>query len=211
MPIFSLLAIVISLFGQSLTFSTPHTWFFTGTVIETVHVLVMGLDADVALVQSKDFDTWVILRTTSQSAELADVVLGDAKTGDQVRVSISGPHVSKNGVNWDLCQPLGSNYCRQGWLYDTGPDSGDWYLPVSPSNLLIHSDHPGSSIEYPLFWNTEVLKNAPAFMHETCTHCSGKRPGGASAYDRCHAACHHATSVCSLVVQAFRAGCLKAQ
>ena len=177
MPIFSLIALVVSLFGQGLTFSTPHTWFFTGIVTETRQVLVMGLKAQVALVQSEDFAAWVVLRTASQSAELDDVVLGEALRGDKVRVSITGLHVSKNGLDWDLCQPRNSNYCRQGWLYDTGPTSGDWYLPVSPSNELIHSNHPGSSIEYPLFWNTEVLKDAPALKREACPQRPGLKSG----------------------------------
>ena len=211
MPTFSAIALIVFLFRQGLTFSTPHTWSFTGIVTETRHVHVMGLDAEVALVKSKDFDTWVILRTASQSAELADVILGEAKTGDQVRVSITGPHISKNGVNWDLCQPLYSSYCRQGWLYDTGPDSGDWYLPVSPSNLLIHSNRIGSSMEYPLFWNTEVLSDAPAFKHATCTQRSGERPGGARSCGHRLAACHHATSLCHLAGQAFRPGYLEPQ
>jgi hypothetical protein len=209
MPIFSVIALVISLYAQGLTFSSPHTWFFTGMVAETRQVLVMGLKARVALVQSKDFDAWVILRTASQSAELADVILGEAQPGDKVRVSITGPHVSKNGVDWDLCQPQFSNYCRQGWLYDTGPDSGDWYLPVSPSNLLIHSDHIGTSLEYPLFWNIEVLKDAPALKRETCPQRLGLQTSRAHPCTRRSAAHHHATSLCHLVGQAFGSGFLE--
>ena len=89
-------------------------WSFTGTVTEVRQVFVMGLPAQVALVHSSDFDAWVILRTASQSDELDDVVLGDAQPGDRVEVSIRGPHVLKSGVDWDLCEPIYSNYCRQG-------------------------------------------------------------------------------------------------
>jgi len=173
MPIFALFAMFASLFGHGLTFNHPNTWSFTGTVTETRQVLVMGLSSKVARVQSDGFSAWVILRMESQSAELDDVVLEKARdvpngfvgeapndfvgVGDQVRVSISGPHVSKNGVDWDLCEPLYSNYCRQGGLYDVGPLSGDWNVPLSPSNEMIHYGQPNPSWEFALFWNTEKL------------------------------------------------------
>ena len=157
MPTFSLIALVFSLIGQGLTFTAPNTWSFTGTVIEVRQVFVMGLASQIALVQSTNFEAWVILRTDSQSNELPEIVLGDASVGDQVRVSITGPHVSKNGVDWDRCQPIYSNYCRQGGLYDNGPIATDWNVPLSPSNEFIHWGHANPSTEYPLFWNTEKL------------------------------------------------------
>ena len=134
-----------------------HKWSFSGTVIEIRQVWLLGMPARIARVQSSDFEAWVIQRTASQSAELADVILGDASVGDQVRVSITGSHVSKNGVNWDLCQPLYSNYCRQGGLYDNGPLSLDWNIPLSPSNEFIHYSQPNPSWEQALFWNTEKV------------------------------------------------------
>ena len=157
MPTFSLIALVLSLIGQGLTFSAPNTWSFTGTVTEIRQVFVMGLPSQIALVQSTNFEAWVILRMASQSNELPEIILGDASVGDVVRVSISGSHVSKSGVDWDLCQLLYSNYCRQGGLYDTGPIATDWNVPLSPSNEFIHWGHANPSTEYPLFWNTEKL------------------------------------------------------
>ena len=146
----------ILLLVQGLMFS-DQTWSFTGEVVEIRQVLVMGLPSQVALVQSADFEAWVIQRMASQSDELPEIVLGDVSVGDLVRVSISGAHVSENGVDWDLCQPLYSNYCRQGGLYDTGPIATDWGLPLSPSNEFIHHGNSNPSLEYPLFWNTEKL------------------------------------------------------
>jgi hypothetical protein len=172
MPAIHAVLLSISLLFQGLTFTAPNTWSFTGEVIEIQQIHVMGLPAKIALVQSADFEIWVILRTASQSDELPDVVLGDAEVGDLVRVSISGPHVAKNGVVWDLCQPYYSNYCRQGGLYDTGPLGADWKVPISPSNEMIHFKQHYPSTEYPLFWNTEVLKRAPALERETCHHRS---------------------------------------
>lgn len=99
----------ILLLVQGLVFS-DQTWSFTGEVVELRQVLVMGLPSEVARVQSADFEAWVILRMDSQSDELPEIILGDVSVGDLVRVSISGAHVSGNGVDWELCQPLYANY-----------------------------------------------------------------------------------------------------
>jgi len=211
MPIFSLITIVVSLLGQGLTFSDPHTWSFVGTVIEKRQVLLIGLDTEVLRVQSVDFDTWVIQRMESQSMELGELVLGNASVGDLVRVSISGSHVSQSGVDWDTCQPLYSNYCRQGSLYDTGPLSSDWSLPLSPSNEMIYWGHLNPSVETALFWNIEVLKDAlvinrvPYVFGNICLSggvCSGV--GSFTAY-------RAATGFCCLAGQAFKSGRLEPQ
>jgi hypothetical protein len=201
MPNISLAAILFSLIFQGLTFNAPHTWFFTGLVMETRQVRVIGLQARVARVQSAGFDAWVILRTASQSHELPDIVLGEASSGDLVRVSISGPHVSETAVDWDICQPMYSNYCRQGWLYDSGPLSGDWNIPLSPSNEFIHSGNTNLSIAYPLFWNIEVLKDAAALKREACTRRTGPQAGGANPCIGSDAAPRFPPGVCRLAGQ----------
>ena len=182
MPKTSLVAVLISLLLQGLTFSAPHTWSFTGLVTETRQVFVMGLPAQVARVKSIDFEAWVIQRMDSQSAELGEIVLGEdgvtrkefVGVGDLVQVSIGGAHVSENGVDWNLCQPISSNYCRQGRFYDDGPLSGDWGLPLSPSNTFIHTGQPNPSTESALFWNTDVLKEAADLELETRAWQSGQ-------------------------------------
>jgi len=181
MPYFSSIVLLVSLAWQSLTFSAPHTWSFIGRVTETHQIFILGQPAQVARVQSTSFDAWVIQRTDSQSRELDEIVLGKAGVGDLVRVSISGPHVSKNGVNWDLCQPVNSTYCRQGALYDTGPLSGDWNMPLSPGNEFIHSGQPSPSMEFALFWNTEILKAVSASKHGSYPRRSGSQPSGVQA------------------------------
>ena len=177
----------ILLLFQGLMFSA-HTWSFTGEVLEVRQVSIMGKPAQVARVHSADFDAWVIQRMDEGPFE---VVLGNAAVGDQVRVSISGAHVSKNGVDWDLCEPIISNYCRLGWLYDNGPLSGDWNLPLSPSNEFIHSGHPNPSWEYALFWETGKLVKAdntivnPGRISEKpgtgCPRCGVLRQGNIQA------------------------------
>ena len=196
MPAIYAIFLSISLLFQNLTFTTPHTWSFTGEVTEIRQTLVMGLHARIALVKSIGFEAWVILRTNSQSDELPEIVLGDAAVGDLVRVSISGPHVTKNGVDWDACEPLYSNYCRQGWLYDTGPIAGDWQVPLSPSNEMIHFEPHYASTEYPLFWNTEVLQRAPACQHET--HPSGAKGCRKHSGAGCATARRRKASLCHL-------------
>jgi len=170
--------------------SLMHKWSFSGTVLEVRPVFIMGLAAQVARVRVADFDAWVILRMASQSTELGEIVLekpDETSTdsaenalrdsikatpndpigvGDQVRVSISGAHVSKTGVDWGSCQPIYSNYCRQGGLYDIGPLSGDWNVPLSPSNELIHSGWPNPSWEFALYWNTEQLNLGDSHTHQ---------------------------------------------
>ena len=221
MPTISLIALVLSLIGQGLTFSAPNTWSFTGTVTEIRQVFVMGLPSQIALVQSADFEAWVILRMDSQSSELPKIVLGPTVevsnalageapnvlvgVGDLVRVSITGLHVSKDGVDWELCQPLYSNYCRQGGLYDNGPLSGDWNVQLSPSNEFIHWGHSNLSTEYPLFWNSEVLKHATKTRFESQLQQTGRtHPCVGSP-----AACYSAADFCRLAGQAFGRGCLK--
>ena len=211
MPFISLVAIIFSLFGQGLTFSAPHTWSFTGTVTETRQVFVMGMVSQVALVQSPDFDAWVIQRMESQTNELPEIVLGDASIGDQVRVSITGSHVSKNGVDWVPCEPLYSNYCRQGGLYDIGPIADDWNMPISPSNEFIHYRNSSPSIAYPLFWNTEVLKHAPAFERETCPYRLGSQTGRAHPCACRVTPGHVAADICRLVRQTLTRGYLEPQ
>ena len=211
MPFISLIAIILSLFGQGLTFSAPHNWSFTGTVTETRQVFVMGMVSQVALIQSPDFDAWVIQRMESQTNELPEIVLGLASIGDQVRVSITGPHVSKNGVDWDPCQPLYSNYCRQGGMYDTGPIADDWNMPISPSNEFIHYRNSSPSIVNPLFWNTEVLKHAPALKRETCSYRSSSQTGRAHPCACWVIANRAAAGLCRLVGQTFTRGYLEPQ
>ncbi len=207
MPAIYAVFLSIALLVQGLTFTAPNSWSFSGEVIETRQTHVMGLPAEIALVQSTNFEMWVILHTAAQSSELPEIVLGEAAVGDLVRVSISGPHVAKNGVDWDLCQPQYSNYCRQGWLYDTGPLGDDWKLPISPSNEMIHLEQHYPSTEYPLFWNTEVLKRAPALERETCIHrpcpqlCRTHPGRGGSAI------CRSAAGLCRLACSAHTGWC----
>ena len=134
-----------------------HKWSFSGTVIEIRQVSLLGMTAQVARVLSRDFYAWVILNLDTETPAMGKIILGSAAPGDQVRVSISGSHVMKDRVDWNQCQPAGSPICRFGWLYDDGPLSLDWNIPLSPSNEFIHYSHPNPSWEQALFWNTEKV------------------------------------------------------
>lgn len=158
MPSFASLVFLVSLAWQGLSFSPPNTWSFTGLVTETRQVELLGFPVQVARVQSTDFAAWVIQRMDEGYFE---VVLGEARPGDLVRVSLSGPQVSKNGVDWNLCAPADSHYCRLGALYDDGLLALDWNLPLSPSNEFIHFGQPNPSWHQALFWQTEKLSHWP--------------------------------------------------
>ena len=125
------------------------------------------MTAQVARVLSRDFYAWVILSLDTETPAMGKIVLGSATPGDQVRVSISGSHVMQDRVDWNQCQPAGSPICRFGWLYDDGPLSLDWNIPLSPSNEFIHYSQPNPSWEQALFWNTEKVslnnEAAPGF------------------------------------------------
>lgn len=158
MPMLSFITLLVTFFWQGLAFSPAYTWSFTGVVIETRQVHLFGMPAEVAKVKSEGFTAWVILEIDTQSQQDGKVILGSAQGGDHVRISISGPHVLVTGVDWNLCKPLGSGYCRLGRLYDDGPFGIDYGVPLSPSNEFIHSGHANPSWEYALFWNTQVLE-----------------------------------------------------
>lgn len=166
MPIFSFIALFVTLLGQGLTFSPPHTWSFIGRVMETRRVHILGMPADVAKVKSEGFDAWVILSVDTRSYGDGKVVLGNARAGDRVRVSISGPHVLETGVDWSLCKPFSSGYCWLGRLYDDGLFGIDYGVPLSPSNEFIHSGHPNPSSEIALFWNTQVLERPACLLRK---------------------------------------------
>ena len=142
-------------------------WSFSGVVVETRQVSLLGMTAQVARVLSRDFYAWVILNLDTETPAMGKIILGSAAPGDQVRVSISGSHVMKDRVDWNQCQPAGSPICRFGWLYDDGPLSLDWNIPLSPSNEFIHYSQPNPSWEQALFWNTEKVslnnEAAPGF------------------------------------------------
>ncbi|MCX6068661.1 MAG: hypothetical protein NT121_23425 [Chloroflexi bacterium] len=199
-PFLSLVALVAFVW-QGLTFSAPNTWSFTGMVTETRQVVLYGRPATVARVQSADFSAWVIQRVETEGPEGA-VVLGSAKVGERVQVSITGAHVFKERIDWSLCGQ--SAVCTQGAFYDDGPFSPDWNAPLSPGNEFIHSRHPNPSWEFALFWNTEILSDAPALEPEACLRPDGAHPipGGATA-------AHAAAGLCHLVGPACGPGCLE--
>lgn len=140
-----------------------HEWSFTGKVLEVREVSLMGFSGQVAQVQSRFFDPWVVLRVDQVSLEATPV-----KTGQWVRVSISGPHVSKKSVDWTACVSEQRDYCFFGAVLDSGLESPDTDFPLTPSNELIHF---GRATPYwwppaALYWNTLILEDKSARMSE---------------------------------------------
>ena len=135
-----------------------NKWWFSGTVIEIQHIRAIGMPAGVAYIESDGFNAWVFQSFETGARYQPVLRLGRARVGDQVEVSISGPHVLENQVDWDLCEPRFSLYCSKGWLYDAGPFAPDIGAMISPSNEFIHFGHPNPSWEQGLYWNTKKLK-----------------------------------------------------
>ena len=181
-----------------LIFSTlayqAQTWSFTGRVQEVRQEQLYGMPAQLARVQAADFETWVILRVETLAPDsgygtpraAGSLILGDALPGDFVQVSISGAHVRANGIDWSLCQGE-SLYCRAGSFFDDGLPALDWGVPLSPSNQLIHTGHPGPGWESALFWKTEIIHHAnadrSAAVHpiRLCSGCERNLPPGAGS------------------------------
>jgi hypothetical protein len=135
-----------------------NKWWFSGTVIEVQQIHAIGMPAQVAHIQSAGFKAWVFQSFETDIPYWPYLILGHARVGDPVMVSISGPHVLENQINWDLCEPLFSLYCSKGWLYDAGPYAPGIGAMISPSNEFIHFGRPNPSWEQGLYWNTEKLK-----------------------------------------------------
>jgi hypothetical protein len=134
---------------------SKHEWSFTGRVLEVREVSLMGFPGQVAQVQSRFFDPWVVLQVDQVS--LAEAPL---KTGQWVRVSIAGAHVSKKAVDWTACASEQRDYCYFGAVLDSGLESPDTDFPLTPSNELIHF---GRATPYwwppaALYWNTASLE-----------------------------------------------------
>ena len=132
-----------------------HEWSFTGRVLEVREVSLMGFPGQVAQVQSRFFAPWVVLQVDQVS--LAEAPL---KTGQWVRVSIAGAHVSKKAVDWTACASEHRDYCYFGAVLDSGLESPDTDFPLTPSNELIHF---GRATPYwwppaALYWNTASLE-----------------------------------------------------
>lgn len=141
-------------------------WSFAGTVTETRQVHLLGMPAEVAKVQSNGYYAWVILRVETGTYEMGEISLGKARIGERVRVSISGPHVLSDRVDWKVCEPADSAVCRFGELYDDGPLSLDWNIPLSPSNEFIQVGHPNLHWSAGLFWKTEKIDSAGSSVPE---------------------------------------------
>lgn len=136
-----------------------HEWSFTGRVLEVREVSLLGFPGQVAQVQSRFFDPWVVLRVDQVSLTATPV-----KTGQWVRVTIAGPHVSKKAVDWTACVSEERDYCYFGAVLDHGLESPDTDFPLTPSNELIHF---GRATPYwwppaALYWNTFVLEDKSA-------------------------------------------------
>ncbi len=151
-------------------------WSFTGRVLDVREVSLMGFPGQVAQVQSRFFNPWVVLQVDQVSLTEAPL-----KTGQWVRVSIAGTHVSKKAVDWSACASDLTGYCYFGAVLDSGLKSPDTDFPLTPSNELIHFGRAASHWWPPaaLYWNTASLeKSSQANPDEQGPHLVGQMAEG---------------------------------
>jgi hypothetical protein len=134
-------------------------WSFGGIVTDVRQAILLGQPGQVARVQGADFAVWVALKV--QRLQLADAAI---RRGDQVLVSISGPHVLMNEVDWSQCaniNPAGMSsfeYCSLGATLDNGLTNLDTGYKLSPSNELIRERRTAKRWQAGvLYWNTSLI------------------------------------------------------
>lgn len=134
-------------------------WSFGGIVTGVRRVTLLGQPGQVARVQGTGFAVWVALKV--QRLQLADAVI---RRGDQVLVSISGPHVLMNEVDWSQCANINATgvssfeYCSVGATLDNGLTNLDTGYKLSPSNELIRDGRTASRWQAGvLYWNTSLI------------------------------------------------------
>lgn len=135
-------------------------WSFGGIVTDVRRATLLGQPGQVARVQGTDFAVWVALKV--QRLRLADTAI---RRGDQVLVSISGPHVLLNEVDWSQCGSMNVTgvstfeYCAMGDVLDDGLLNLETGYKLSPSNELIRSGRAAQRWQAGvLYWNTSLLQ-----------------------------------------------------
>ncbi|MCG2787701.1 MAG: hypothetical protein L6461_21655 [Anaerolineae bacterium] len=135
-------------------------WSFGGIVTDVRQATLLGQPGQVARVQGTDFAVWVALKV--QRLQLTDAAI---RHGDQVLVSIDGPHVLLNEVDWSQCGNINVTgvssfeYCAMGATLDDGLLNLDTGYKLSPSNELIRSGRAAQRWQAGvLYWNTSLLQ-----------------------------------------------------
>jgi hypothetical protein len=141
-------------------------WSFGGIVTDVRRATLLGQPGQVARVQGTDFAVWVALKV--QRLQLADAAI---RRGDQVLVSISGPHVLLNEVDWSQCGNVEARgvssyeYCALGDVLDDGLFGLDAGYKLSPSNELIRAGRTAAHWQTGLlYWNTSLVQRGFLFQ-----------------------------------------------
>ncbi len=144
-------------------------WSFGGIVTDVRRATLLGQPGQVARVQGTDFAVWVALKV--QRLQLADTAI---RRGDQVLVSISGPHVLLNEVDWSQCGSMNVTgvssfeYCSLGATLDDGLLNLETGYKLSPSNELIRSGRAANRWQAGvLYWNTSLLQRGFSISSST--------------------------------------------
>ncbi|MDX9991572.1 MAG: hypothetical protein RBS68_05925 [Anaerolineales bacterium] len=143
-------------------------WSFPAQVIAVRDVQLLRSPGQVARVKARDLEVWVVLRVGRLS--LAD---SDVEVGDLVRVSIAGPHVSLNEIDWSQCANVEARgvssyeYCAMGDVLDDGLFGLDAGYKLSPSNELIRAGRASRTWQNGvLYWHTSLMMSEGDQHHD---------------------------------------------
>lgn len=136
---------------QKLTFDPKkNEWSFSATILQFKDVIYTGAPSQIAMVQYLDRgdgiarQMWIVVSFGGNSWYPDVFRFTDQKLniGQKVLLTLSGPYVSKSGVNWDKC-PLHDAFCHAARRAEgNGPIALDWNnVEIVPTNELIWSGH----------------------------------------------------------------------
>lgn len=140
---------------QSLSFDPKkNEWSLSATILQFKDVFYMSSPSQIAQVRYLDrrdgtaLRMWIVVSFGGNSwyPDVFHFASQKLNIGQKVLLTLSGPYVSKSGVNWDKC-PLDDAFCHAARRAEgNGPIALDWNnVEIVPTNELIWLGHRTSS------------------------------------------------------------------
>ncbi len=136
-----------------------RSWAFSAKVLQLKDVSIYGRPGTIAQIEYLRKEQpqygWAVVKIDDfYFGEEANMIT----VGQEIRLVVSGEHVSSKGVNWDTC-PRSDKYCQNaGFIEGAFPVSEDYNgLTICPSNELIYSGYASDDwINGMLAWKIEI-------------------------------------------------------
>jgi hypothetical protein len=119
---------------------SDRSWTFFAKVVQLKDVSIYGRPGTIAKIEYMRKGEleygWAVIQIDDFffTEEIAAVMVGK-----EIRLQVSGDHVSSKGVNWDECV-RSDKYCQNAGFIEGGfPVSEDYRLMICPSNTMIYS------------------------------------------------------------------------